>query len=1221
MRLLIASALILLAGSIASAQPKGGPLSPEDALATMKAADGFEVSLFAAEPMLINPTSIDVDHKGRVWVCEAVNYRRKNFGRPIIRKEGDRIQVLVDEKGDGKATKAVTFYQSPEIYGPIGICVAPYPDGKGQKVFVCQSPDILVFEDKDGDLKADGPPKKFLTGFRGFDHDHGVHGINIGPDGKLYFTVGDQGVDGLQSSDGKGRKWKSNNTDCQAGTVWRCDMDGKNLELIAHNFRNNYECCVDSFGEIWLSDNDDDGNQQTRICFVMPGGNYGYFPRGPGHSHWHEEQPGIVHKTLRTGFGSPTGITFYEGSLFLKKYAGALLHCDAGPREVRWFFRKPKGAGYELEKEVLLTSSDNWFRPSDVCVAPDGSIFVADWYDRGVGGHGMGDPTDGRIYRITPKGHKGYAVPEVNLDTKEGVLAALGSPCLSSRAAAIATIRNMSGDVVYETVGGAGVIDDIIEGKKVSTELLARSTWRLAEAIDKKVVKYDGTGGNAMSYLGIFDTFEGRNAPAVVLYLRILPSITRRGFIPAMLGPRVQTLPDLLDHLVTAKDDKNPKATAASWRETLLILRNVEAADAKGIFFKLAKLYDGQDHFYRAALNIACGTDPARRDAILADFDKHFPEWNDKVADLVWELRPKSVLPRLGKLLADEKLTAAQKARIVDIIASNDDLAAGHTMLDVLKSDAAPEMKARAIASLKLFLPTKWKGLQNGKELNAAIDELLKNTKTMPTALQLIAAAVAMDRIDAVIEVGRDVKDSAVHLEAIRTLGKLKSPKSVAALEKVLETDVGPSGRSVKAEAVNALAAFITGPKKDEVSAKALVLLQGQLTNPQTGLELQRAVLAALAGTRPGTIWLLDTHAKGALPKELIADAGRLLRNSPFQGERNRARLLFPAPGKLNPKNLPAIAILAKRNGDAARGKAVWSASLTGAAQCARCHMVRGVGGQVGPDLSMVGKKSAREALFESILIPSKAIADQYIQHQVTTTAEVTVSGLLVAETPMSITLRDANGKDTQILKTDLAGPVRKLKISLMAEDVVAALTEDELVDLVAYLETLKTPALTPASFHMVGPFRAKTMDEALDTKSGPEAKPFDPKGSFPITPDSKVELGWRTIRPDGKGYFDLAAMHGKAANNSASYMYVEVESPVEQDAEVLLGTDDGARLWVNGKDVFSTRATRAAAPEQEKVAIKLKKGTNAILLKVANGNNPHGFYFSLTSAQELKVK
>src|SRR5262245_28114251 len=128
-------AFVALASPL-SAQPKGGPLAPEEAHKALKVADGFQVDLFAAEPMLINPTSIDVDHKGRVWVAEAVNYRRKGFGRPIIREEGDRIQVLIDEKGEGKATKAVTFYQGKEIYGPLGVCVAPYADGKGQKVFV-----------------------------------------------------------------------------------------------------------------------------------------------------------------------------------------------------------------------------------------------------------------------------------------------------------------------------------------------------------------------------------------------------------------------------------------------------------------------------------------------------------------------------------------------------------------------------------------------------------------------------------------------------------------------------------------------------------------------------------------------------------------------------------------------------------------------------------------------------------------------------------------------------------------------------------------------------------------------------------------------------------------------------------------------------------------------------------------------------------------------------
>ena len=99
-RWIIALALLPILTHSASAQ-----LSPEKGLAAMKPAEGLQVELFAAEPMVINPTSIDVDDKGRVWVSEAVNYRRTNFNRPILRKEGDRIQVLIDEKGDGKATK------------------------------------------------------------------------------------------------------------------------------------------------------------------------------------------------------------------------------------------------------------------------------------------------------------------------------------------------------------------------------------------------------------------------------------------------------------------------------------------------------------------------------------------------------------------------------------------------------------------------------------------------------------------------------------------------------------------------------------------------------------------------------------------------------------------------------------------------------------------------------------------------------------------------------------------------------------------------------------------------------------------------------------------------------------------------------------------------------------------------------------------------------------
>src|SRR5947209_12716139 len=241
-------AVVLLAVVTAHAQ-----LLPDRAEKSFKVSEGLAFSLWASEPLFVNPTCMDVDHLGRVWVCESVNYRNRLRGfKKLTRPEGDRIVILEDSKGTGKADKETTFYQSPDVLAPLGIAVAKDPAGPGYKVFVCQSPDILVFTDSKGVGKADGPPTKLLSGFGGYDHDHGVHGILIGPDMKLYFTVGDTGVHGLRSADKKGRTWRSNGTDCRAGTIWRCDLDGKNLELIAHNFRNEYEPCVDSFGTVFV---------------------------------------------------------------------------------------------------------------------------------------------------------------------------------------------------------------------------------------------------------------------------------------------------------------------------------------------------------------------------------------------------------------------------------------------------------------------------------------------------------------------------------------------------------------------------------------------------------------------------------------------------------------------------------------------------------------------------------------------------------------------------------------------------------------------------------------------------------------------------------------------------------------------------------------------------------------------------------------------------------
>ncbi len=928
-------------------------LPPEKAASTFTVADGLEMTLWAAEPLFVNPTCIDIDHKGRVWVCEAVNYRNKLHGKKTLnRPEGDRIVILEDTKGTGKADKAITFYQAPDFLSPLGIAVAKDPVGPGYKVYVCHSPDILLFEDKDGDGKADGPPKKFLTNFGGYDHDHGVHGILIGPDGKLYFSVGDQGVHGLQSSDGKGRKWSSNDTDCRAGTIWRCDLDGKNLELIAHNFRNPYEPCVDSFGTLFISDNDDDGNQQTRICYVMPGGNYGYHPRGPGQSHWHEEQPGVVPKILRTYFGSPTGMCIYEGTLLPKKYWGQPLHTDAGPRHVRCYHLNPKGAGYDVDREDMVTSTDNWFRPSDICVAPDGSVFIADWYDPGVGGHGMGDTTRGRIYRLAPKGNK-YSVPKVDLDNKEGVLAALASPNQAVRYMAMAQLQKEKLKEAHEVMKAA-------VAQEQNVWLRARGLWLLEWLKARSDSQSYRVGPDVLVLMA--SAYKSNDERFRQEYVRLVRHISPRLF--SELSPQVRMM---------FSDDPFP----ALRREVLLALRNVDADSAKPLILALAKKYDGKDRFYLEAIGIAVGHDPKRREIILADFAKQFPEWNDQVAGLVWELRPPSMMSVLEKRLVDAKTPAAQRAQIVDILAASEDKDAGASLLKVLHSEVPVEVRNKILDNLRQFLPGKWRNLRDSKELKEIIDDHLSKAESRAVGLELIGAAERLGELARVAAVANDsTEKEATRKVAVQTLSRLPIGESVRALRGLVED------KTVGAEAVAALGRLAQRWRDLTVTGLALQALEDAVTAKGPA---RQAALSALAGTRRGSQWLLEQHAHKALPAELVADAGRLLRNSTYVDLRNRAMIAFPPPTRIDPNKLPSLDHLLARQGDPQRGKELLATSIKNDIQCLKCHIINGVGGQIGPELSVIGKKASKQDLLESILNPSKAVADQYVNWQIET--------------------------------------------------------------------------------------------------------------------------------------------------------------------------------------------------------------------------------------------
>ena len=304
----------------------------------------LEVTVWAASPLLRNPTNIDIDQHGRIWVAEGVNYR-KHFDREPA---GDRIMVLEDTDGDGKADKSWPFVQEPFLRAPLGVAVI------GNKVVVSMAPDLVVYTDKDGDAVFDATKgdtrEVLLTGFNGRNHDHSLHSVTVGPDGKWYFSAGNCGAKFTDKSgktfriaakqnvswwpkDPERPDFDPNEIAGQksddgrvyvGGFIARMDPDGANVEILAHNLRNSFENCVTSYGDIFASDNDD--QPACRVFWVLEGGHYGFASadgqrtwqadRRPGQSiqtaTWRQEDPGVAPAGDVYGGGAPTGCVFYE---------------------------------------------------------------------------------------------------------------------------------------------------------------------------------------------------------------------------------------------------------------------------------------------------------------------------------------------------------------------------------------------------------------------------------------------------------------------------------------------------------------------------------------------------------------------------------------------------------------------------------------------------------------------------------------------------------------------------------------------------------------------------------------------------------------------------------------------------------------------------------------------------------------------------------------------
>ena len=707
--------------------------------------DDLEATLWAESPMLYNPTNMDVDYKGRVWVTEAVNYRNFNNDSAhfLHHPKGDRVLILEDTDHDGKADKSTVFVEDNDLVSPVGIAVI------GNKVIVSCSPNLIIYTDENGDDKAD-KKEIILTGFGGKDHDHSLHSVTAGPDGNWYFNTGNAGPHMVTDKSGwtlrsgsiytGGSPYNDKNEGNRRsddGKVWvgglalRVNPDGSGLKVMGHNFRNSYEVIPDSYGNLWQNDNDD-GVVTCRTTWLMEGGNAGFFSsdgtrywqadQRPGQNiftaQWHQEDPGVMPVGDRSGAGAPTGVAMNESDALGKAYRGMLLSADAGRNVIFGYHPSLSQSGYDLGlRQNFITSlsrdnegyvwydtiqnklKENWFRPADVTIGTDGAIFIADWFDPVVGGHQMNDSLGyGRIYRITPKNKK-LVSPTLDFNSIQGQLEALKNPAVN--------VRNIAFEKLKQQ--GAAVIEPV---KKLLHDenpfVRARAVWLLAQL---------GNEGKKEVENILTDKDEQIRATA----FRSLRQVT-------------QNMMPLASKLST-----DPSAFVR--REIAVALRDSSFKVKKEILLSLAAQYDGKDRWYLETLGSAMDADAESwYKELLISFYPNQPisplNWSKPMADFAWRLHPISAVKEISQRAVDSASSKEERMRMITALAFINDKTAANAMLNLTASSLA-DVKEQSLYWLSFRQSNDWYKLLDWSKINVNTTYQRK-LATMKVKLQML---------------------------------------------------------------------------------------------------------------------------------------------------------------------------------------------------------------------------------------------------------------------------------------------------------------------------------------------------------------------------------------------------------------------------------------------------------------------------------------------------
>jgi quinoprotein glucose dehydrogenase len=1118
MRIVRSGIAIVLASWLASSLSAQEVL-PDGTDAAKKAISGFrfpegmKMELFAAEPQLSGPVAICLDEKGRVFVAEEYRFNRgteENRTRPFLleddlqieslddrlamfrkyadqfeggmdwfSKVSDQVRLLEDTDGDGHADVSKIF--AGKFNGVLDGLAAGVIAKDGDVYLTC-IPHLWLLRDEDGDGVAE-VRKSLLTGFgvnTGF-LGHDLHGLAWGPDGRLYFSVGDRGFN-VTTKEGKKLVGP------RRGAVFRCDPDGANFEVVHLGLRNPQEIAFDEFGNLFAADNNCDKGDLSRLVYIVEGGDSGWnmayqsipdpYLTGPWNAEktWHvsaPDRPAYVTPPVGHLGAGPSGFAYYPGVGLPDRYKGHFFLCNyTGNGGIESFAVKPKGAGFEIIDEHDFLKP---IKATDVDFGYDGKMYVSDFVDLDWSGKSLG----GRVYTLFH--------PELTM---------VGSYASQTASLFRSGFRKLSRDelalnlldhqdfrvrlrVQFELVRRA------LDGDKETLQLLGtlavtdyttgisqrHAIWALgqigrknSEALPllRRVLthRFDEARAQAAKTLG-----DLRDAASEEAFLKLLQedkSVRVRFFAANALGRiRSKKAVDPLFELLRKNADEDPFLSHAA----VVALHSI--GDLAPVLVRATS--DNKAERLAAILVLRRASSP-----LLTRF------LNDPDLSLVTEVaRAINDLPvdsGTAELAATAERVLGEPAAAPDaltrrVINANFRLGGKQNAATLVRlateSRLSTAMRAEALAALSDWAEPGSRDRVNGfwRPLSPREPDVIRSVvqdsaaallagtegELLPTTLKLLAKfQVEINDAEIATWALDGKRPVATRVESLRLLAARKSPETsnvvaqflkaqqsplkIAAWEELANTEPPRAAHEIQSSGQAALSV-------DELQAAMRIL--ASLKDGSGDRLIVEGLKIAASSDDPPPEW------KFIRAVELDVIAAAETRNSDTMKPLLAAyRSRLDEAAKTDPL---AMFRAAQSGGNVARGEAIFRGHRR--AQCLRCHKVNGYGGEAGPDISKVASRGNRKFLLESLIDPHSKIAKGFGTVTFILNDGKVISGTVKSESKTGVVLTLPQGRAVTIKTDDIDERTDPKSPMPGVRDV---LSKAELRDLVEFLSTLK---------------------------------------------------------------------------------------------------------------------------------------------------------------------